>query len=86
MDDSEGPSQKDQQISDVRREEGSRGKLAPASLAARKREATLRRQFTKLLERGTEAEFGEAMRALGMPADSPEFREALKIWRANRRS
>ena len=86
MDDFEQPSQPDQEISDVRREEGSRGKLAPASFAARKREANLRRQFKKLLERGTEADFYAAMLALGMQTHSPEFHEALKIWRANRRS
>jgi len=86
MSDSDEPNEKDQEISDLRREEGSRGKRGPASLAAQKREAHLRRQFTKLLERGTEAEFCEAMRALGMQTDSPEFRESLKIWRANRRS
>jgi hypothetical protein len=78
------PDPKADDITEVRREEGSRGKRGPAAISARKREASLRRNFRKLLERGTEADFYAAMRALGVPVDSPQFREALKIWQQGR--
>lgn len=84
MADLEPPDPKDKDIDDVRHEEGSRGKAGPAALAARKRRISLERKFRKLLERGTEADFYAAMRALGVPADSPEFHEALKIWKMHR--
>jgi len=75
---------KEQQIAEVIREEKSRGRRGPASVAARNRHAELKRLYRKLLERGTEEEFCKAMRALGLPAESEQFREALRIWRENR--
>jgi len=78
------PPQKEDDIAEVRREEMSRGAQGPASLAAKKRQAILERRFRKLLGRGTEADFYEAMRAVGVKIDSPEFRKALQIWREHR--
>jgi len=83
---SRDPKIKAQQINEVIREETSQGKRGPASLEARGELATLTRLFRKLLERGTEEEFLAAIRALEPPIGPEEFRAALEIWRANRRS
>jgi hypothetical protein len=84
MEDIEQPAKKSRDIADAIREETSRGKRGPASLAARKRRVEMERKFRKLLERGTEAEFCAAMHAIGVEADSQQFRRALRIWRENR--
>ena len=69
----------DKQIKEVIREEKSRGKRGLASAEARKRHAELKRCFRELLERATEEEFREAMHALGLSAESEQFRAALQI-------
>ncbi len=82
----EDPIPKQQQIAEVMREDKSRGRGGPASMNARRERARLARLFHKLLERGTEEEFRTAIRALKPPVGAEEFRAALQIWRANRRS
>jgi hypothetical protein len=69
------------QIEQVMAEERSRGRR-PNRAEARRRK--LKRLFTKLLEHGTEEEFCQAMRDLGLLAHSEEYRNALRIWRENR--
>jgi hypothetical protein len=69
-------------ISDVIKQEKNRGKRAKAQNEADR----LLRLFEKYLNRGTEEEFIECLRAM-RPAVSPErFRLALQIFRENRRS
>jgi hypothetical protein len=75
-----------QEISKAIREETSRGRRGPASLSARRRDAELRREFSKLLERGTKHDFDQAMVDFGVTLGSEKYRKALEIWRANRRS
>lgn len=70
------------QIKKVMAEEKRRGRR-PSHSEANKRK--LERQFTALLERGTEEEFLKAMRDLGLSPDSEQHRAALRIWRENRR-
>jgi hypothetical protein len=77
---------KEQQIAEVMQEETARGRRGPASLAARKELARLKRVFSEYLDRGTEEEFTTALRELDPPLDQQRFREALRIWRENRRS
>jgi len=83
MEDLDRPTQKED-IADLRREEASRGKRGPVAFAARRRRVELERRFRKLLERGTEADFHAAMRAVGVPSNSSQFHAALAIWRENR--
>jgi hypothetical protein len=73
---------KDEDIKDVMREEGSRGRKR-VDTAARKKHQQRLKDFQKLLN-GTEEEFISAIRAGGIRADSPLFLEALRIWRENR--
>ncbi len=70
------------QIEKVMAEEKRRGRRPRHSEANTRK---LERQFTALLERGTEEEFLKAMRDLGLSPDSEQHRAALKIWRENRR-
>jgi len=70
-------------VENVRREEMSRGRR-PVDLETRRQRDELRRDLKRLLEYATEDEFIAAMRALGLPAGSPRFREVLQIWRENR--
>jgi hypothetical protein len=76
----------ERQIAEVIRDERNRGRRGPASSDARRRQLELKRGFEMLLARGTEAEFCEAMRALGVAFGSPRFQKALQIWRENRQS
>jgi ABC-type nitrate/sulfonate/bicarbonate transport system substrate-binding protein len=70
------------QIERIMAEEKRRGRR-PTHSEARKRK--LERLFTTLLDRATEEEFLKAMRDLGLSPDSEQHRDALKIWRENRR-
>jgi hypothetical protein len=80
------PETKEQQIADVMQQETARGRRGPASVAARKESARLKRVFSRYLERGTEEELTTALKELNPPLDHQRFREALRIWRENRRS
>ena len=59
-------------LENVRRAEMSRGRR-PVDLETRRQRDEMRRDLKRLLEFATEDEFVAAMRALGLPADSPRF-------------
>jgi hypothetical protein len=61
-----------------------RGTRQPHSDHAEKEHEKRIRQARKLLERATEEEVIAAIRAAGLPEDSPEALEALRVWRENR--
>jgi hypothetical protein len=67
-------------LEEVRQKETRRGRRPIDFDERRKREERLN-EFRKLLELATEEEFVTAMRAVGLRDDSPEFLEALRIWK-----
>jgi hypothetical protein len=70
-------------LDDVIREEQSRGRR-PVDMDARREREALREGFRQLLRLGDEALLREAMRALGLDDESPEFVRALEAWRRQR--
>ena len=71
-----------QDVRNVIREETSRGRRpvdTDAIAAAQERLAKCR----ELLELGNERDLRDAIRALGLKDGSPEFEEAVRIWRAS---
>lgn len=74
---------KQAELDDVIREETRRGRR-PIDIEERRRQAQLKRDLRIYLRIGTEQEFLEAMRALGLRDGSPQLKEALKAWRAFR--
>jgi hypothetical protein len=72
-------------ISDVMKEDRSRGKRGPAT-RARNEETRLLRLFEKHLNRSTEAEFIAALSVMQPPVAPERFQAALQIFRENRRS
>jgi hypothetical protein len=71
----------DDDIRDVMKAELSRGRR-PIDIEARRERDELLKVLRELLKEGDEQGFMQAMRAYGWSDDSPEFRRALKIWRA----
>lgn len=71
---------KEQDLQDVIREEGRRGRR-PVDLATQRERNKALTAFRDLLKLGTEEEFIEAMRAFGIRENSPQFVECLRIWR-----
>ena len=71
-------------VEDVIREEVSRGRRPVDTDALRERQE-LRARCRELLQYGTEQDVREAMLALGLKDGSPQFLEALRIWRSYRR-
>ena len=69
-----------QDLSDVIKKETRRGRR-PIDLDARRKRAEMLSDFRKLLTLATEEEFMQAMRAVGLRDGSPQFLEALRIWR-----
>jgi len=67
-------------LDDVIREEISRGRRPINSQAWRDRQL-LMRGFRQLLREKNEQKFLKAIRSLGLQDGSPEFVQALKIWR-----
>lgn len=67
-------------LNDVIREERSRGRR-PISAEAQRRRRQLLQDFADMLKHGTEEDFLEAIRALGLKDGSPQFQEALETWR-----
>lgn len=65
------------------KEEKQRGRR-PIDFEAGKRRAQTLRDMRKLLESASEEEFVAAIQAAGLSAGSPEFLEALRIWRGYR--
>ena len=78
----------DRDIRDVLREEQSRGRR-PVDPNAERIERDLREGFLKLIEKGTETDFRDALIALGWKSDSPEFEafvvQSRALQRARRR-
>ncbi len=70
-------------LDDVILEERSRGRR-PISTEARRRRKELLAGFRDLIQYETEKDFLDAIRALGLQDDSPQFRKALEIWRQTR--
>ncbi len=70
-------------LSEVIRQEKQRGRR-PIDFEAAKQRAQLLKDMRKLLETATEEEFLVAIRAAGLRDGSPEFWEALRIWRGYR--
>ena len=72
---------RDRDIRDVLREERSRGRR-PVDSETERIERELREGFLKLIGDGTEADFRDALIALGWEPDSPEFEAFVTPWRA----
>jgi len=64
----------------VMKKETRRGRR-PIDLDARRKRGEMLSDFRKLLTLATEEEFIQAMRAVGLRDGSPQFLDALKIWR-----
>jgi len=71
----------DSDIRDVMRREG---QLRAAGREAERLHTKRRRLIERLLTRGTEKELIAVIKAAGLPVDSPEALEILRIWRENR--
>lgn len=73
----------DDDLIDVRKEEISRGKRVPKRAISLELERRIRRAARMLEEHSnyTEAEFIEAIRAIGLRDGSIEFERCLKEWR-----
>ena len=78
------PSGDDPDLRDVMMQEKHRGRKHLLDLEAKRRQEALLRDFKKLLEDGTEQEFVEAIRALGLQEGSDAFENALAAWRSLR--
>lgn len=70
-------------LHEVMKQEKRRGRR-PIDFEAGKKRAQILRDMRKLLENATEEEFVAAIRAAGLHDGSPEFLEALRIWRGYR--
>ncbi len=70
-------------IDDVILEETRRGRRPVDQAALRKRRELLR-DLRWLLDFGEETEFLKAIRALGLQDGSPEFLNAVQLWRRHR--
>ena len=62
------------------RKESGRGRR-PVDMEARRKRTEILNDMRKLLTVATEEEFVTAMRAAGLRDDSPQFLDALRIWR-----
>jgi hypothetical protein len=69
------------EIKDVYLRERSRGRKHPIDVEARRLRNRLLQDMRWLLEYGTEEEMRVAMRALGLQEDSPQWENALEVWR-----
>jgi hypothetical protein len=70
-------------LEEVMRKETGRGRR-PIDLEARRKRSEKLEVMRKLLAIATEEEFVKAMRGAGLRDGSPEFLEALRIWRGYR--
>ena len=78
MDDEE----RQRDVRDVIREEKSRGRRPVDTDALRDYQEKLAK-CRELLQYGNESDLRDAIRALGLEDGSPEFVEAIRIWRAS---
>jgi hypothetical protein len=76
------PNNERRDVRDVLREDRSRGRRPIDTDAVREREKRLEK-CRELLRYGSEADLRRAIRALGLTDGSPEFAEAILIWRAS---
>jgi len=76
----EDPVGKDRDLEDVMIEEKSRGRR-PVDMKTRRQRQKLLRDLRRLLESGDERAFMEAIRSAGLKDGSPEFLNALRVWR-----
>jgi hypothetical protein len=67
-------------LEEVMRKETRRGRR-PIDFEERRKRAERLNGIRKLLELATEGEFVKAMLAVGLRDDSPEFLDALRIWK-----
>jgi hypothetical protein len=75
---------KDQDIEDVMREEGSRGKRRrKVDTTTAEQQARIRTKMLEAIRHGDESLFVEAILDLGHAPGSPEYDEYLKKWREN---
>ena len=72
--------EKDRDLEDVMIEEKSRGRR-PVDMKTRRQRQKLLRDLRRLLESGDERAFMEAIRSAGLKDGSPEFLNALRVWR-----
>ena len=75
--------EKKQDLQDVIRQEGRRGRR-PIDLKARRERSEKLASFRKYLRIGTEEEFVTAMRSFGLHEGSQAFSDALEAWREYR--
>ena len=67
-------------LDDVLREERARGRR-PVDATARRRRQELVRKLSRTIREGNEREFLRIVRVLGLRDGSPEFANALRLWR-----
>jgi hypothetical protein len=70
-------------LEDVMRAESRRGRR-PVDLESRREQMRKMESMRRYLALGTEEEFREAMRGVGLRDGSPEFLIALQLWREYR--
>jgi hypothetical protein len=73
----------DDELKDLIKEQGRRGKR-PVDLQVQKERKAKLEMMRKLLEIATEDEFVQAMRVYGLRDGSEEFLSCLEIWRGYR--
>jgi 23S rRNA pseudoU1915 N3-methylase RlmH len=80
--DEQDHNENDKDLADVMAEEKSRGRRRrPVDTEARKRTEKRRRQIAKALQEGDERRFLTALRESGMKDESPEFANAVGLFR-----
>jgi hypothetical protein len=70
----------DHEIEDLRKQESRRGRR-PVDIDARRQRQRYLAALRKIVEEGTEDDLKLALRQIGLSEDSPEYAEALRIWR-----
>ena len=71
---------KDPDLEDMMIEERSRGRR-PVDMKTRRERQRLRRELRRLIKARDERGFIEAIRNVGLKDGSPEFLNALRVWR-----
>lgn len=74
----------DRDIEDLRRQESRRGRR-PVDIEAKRQRQRYLAALRKIVEEGTEEDLKLALRQIGLTEDSPEYAEALRIWRGGYR-
>jgi len=74
----------DDDLERVRKAEMQRGRRHPLDVEAAEERRRHLAALREIVKNGSVDELKEAMRAFGVLEDSPEWREALRIWSAER--